>query len=67
MSFIQFFGIGTGLAILIDATLVREVLVPAFMGAFGEASWYAPPLLRRLHQRIGQSGHGAPIPDNAAR
>jgi RND superfamily putative drug exporter len=66
VSFIQFFGLGTGLAILIDATLVRGVLVPAFMRAFGEASWYAPPPLRRLHQRIGQSEHQAPIPHNAA-
>ncbi len=42
VSFIQFFGLGTGLAILIDATVVRGVLVPAFMGLFGERSWYAP-------------------------
>ena len=55
VSFIQFFGLGTGLAILIDATLVRGVLVPAFMRAFGERSWYAPPLLRRVHTRIGIS------------
>jgi RND superfamily putative drug exporter len=53
VSFIQLFGLGTGLAILLDATLVRGVLVPAFMRAFGERSWYAPPVLRRLHNRIG--------------
>jgi RND superfamily putative drug exporter len=55
VSFIQLFGIGTGLAILIDATLVRGVLVPAFMRAFGERSWYAPAFLRRVHDRIGVS------------
>jgi putative drug exporter of the RND superfamily len=55
VSFIQLFGLGTGLAILIDATLVRGVLVPAFMRAFGERSWYAPPALRRVHDRIGVS------------
>jgi putative drug exporter of the RND superfamily len=55
VSFIQLFGLGTGIAILIDATLVRGVLVPAFMRAFGENSWYAPVALRRLHQRIGLS------------
>jgi RND superfamily putative drug exporter len=55
VSFIQFFGLGTGFAILIDATLVRGVLVPASMRLFGENSWYAPPLLRRLHNRIGVS------------
>jgi putative drug exporter of the RND superfamily len=53
VSFIQLFGLGTGLAILLDATLVRGILVPAFMRAFGEHSWYAPPVLRRLHDRIG--------------
>jgi len=53
VSFIQFFGLGTGLAILIDATLVRGVLLPASLRALGERSWYAPRYLRRLHQRIG--------------
>jgi RND superfamily putative drug exporter len=53
VSFIQFFGIGSGLAILIDATLIRGVLVPASMRVFGERSWYAPGPLRRLHDRIG--------------
>jgi putative drug exporter of the RND superfamily len=61
VSFIQFFGLGTGLAILIDATLVRGILVPASMRALGEKSWYAPPLLRQLHQRIGLQEYDAPI------
>jgi RND superfamily putative drug exporter len=52
--------LGTGLAILIDATLVRGVLVPAFMKVFGEHSWYAPRLLRRAHARVGLS-ETAPI------
>jgi RND superfamily putative drug exporter len=53
VSFIQMFGIGCGLAILIDATLVRGMLVPAFMRLAGRANWYAPAPLRRLHRRIG--------------
>jgi putative drug exporter of the RND superfamily len=53
VSFIQLFGIGTALAILIDATLIRGVLVPAFMAVAGPANWWAPKPLRRLHQRIG--------------
>ncbi|MDX6205955.1 MAG: putative drug exporter of the superfamily [Frankiales bacterium] len=61
VSFIQFFGLGTGLAILIDATLVRGVLVPAFMRAFGERSWYAPAPMRRIHNRIGV-GEATPTP-----
>jgi RND superfamily putative drug exporter len=68
VNFIQLFGLGTGLAILIDATLVRGVLVPAFMRVFGENSWYAPVPLRRLHQRIGLDEGGAspsPAPELA--
>ncbi|MBE1489823.1 MMPL family transporter [Plantactinospora soyae] len=55
VSFLQMFGLGTGLAILIDATLVRGVLVPALMRAFGPRIWYAPRLLRRLHERVDLS------------
>jgi RND superfamily putative drug exporter len=55
VSFIQFFGLGTGLAILLDATLVRGVLVPASFRLFGEKSWYAPGPLRRVHNRFGIS------------
>ena len=53
ISFLQLFGLGAGLAILIDATLVRGVLVPASMRLLGERSWYAPAGLRRIHTRIG--------------
>jgi RND superfamily putative drug exporter len=53
ISFLQLFGLGAGLAILIDATLVRGVLVPASMRLLGERSWYAPAGLRRIHARIG--------------
>jgi RND superfamily putative drug exporter len=62
VSFIQFFGIGTGLAILLDATVVRGILVPAFMRIFGEASWYAPRALRRLHTTFGVRENDEPTP-----
>jgi putative drug exporter of the RND superfamily len=55
VSFLQLFGIGAGLAVLIDATLVRAVLVPACQRLLGRAAWYAPPTLRRVHTRIGAS------------
>lgn len=55
VSFLQMFGIGTGLAILIDATLVRGVLVPVAMKALGRLVWWAPAPLRRVHARIGLS------------
>jgi len=51
--FIQFFGLGAGLAILIDATLVRGVLVPVTMRLLGRAAWYAPRSLRVVHARVG--------------
>ena len=62
VSFIQFFGLGSGLAILIDATLIRGVFVPASMSLFGEHSWYAPGPLRRFHDRFGISDAEAAVP-----
>jgi uncharacterized membrane protein YdfJ with MMPL/SSD domain len=59
VSFLQLFGIGAGFAVLIDATLVRAVLVPACQRILGRAAWYAPAPLRRLQTRIGLAeAHG---------
>ncbi|AKU15847.1 MMPL family transporter [Luteipulveratus mongoliensis] len=55
VSFLQMFGLGAGLAILIDATLIRGILVPAVMGLLGDRAWWAPKPLARLHDRIGLS------------
>ncbi len=55
VSFIQLFGIGTALAVILDATLIRGVLVPAFMRLAGGANWWSPAPLRALHRRIGIS------------
>lgn len=46
-------GFGVTVAILLDATVVRGLLVPAFMRIAGNANWWAPSLLRRVHQRMG--------------
>jgi RND superfamily putative drug exporter len=62
VSFIQMFGIGTAIAIVVDATLIRGVLVPAFMGLAGPANWWAPPRLRRLYRRIAMTETPAPTP-----
>jgi RND superfamily putative drug exporter len=53
ITFIKLLGLGTALAIVMDATLVRGVLVPAFMRLAGNANWWAPRPLRTLHARIG--------------
>jgi len=62
VSFIQLFGIGSALAIVVDATLIRALLVPAFMRLAGRANWWAPRPLRRLHDRIGLSEGGPALP-----
>jgi RND superfamily putative drug exporter len=46
-------GVALVLAIIIDATLVRMLLVPATMSVLGSANWWAPAPLRRLHERWG--------------
>ncbi|MBU3705383.1 MAG: MMPL family transporter [Mycobacterium sp.] len=51
----RLFGTGLTLAILVDATLVRLVLVPAFMHVMGRWNWWAPRPLARLHARLGIS------------
>jgi RND superfamily putative drug exporter len=60
ISFMKLFGVGLTLAVLMDATLIRGVLVPAFMRLAGEANWWAPGPLRRLHDRFGISESGFP-------
>jgi RND superfamily putative drug exporter len=55
LSFMKMFGIGTALAIVIDATVIRGVVVPAFLRVAGELNWWAPPPLKWLHARIGFS------------
>ncbi|WP_439032267.1 MMPL family transporter [Gordonia terrae] len=55
VSFMRMFGVGLTLAVLMDATLIRMFLVPAFMRLAGRANWWAPRPLRRLHDKIGLS------------
>jgi RND superfamily putative drug exporter len=55
VSFIKLFGLGLALAVIMDATLVRAALVPAFMKLMGRANWWAPRPLRRIYERFGFS------------
>jgi RND superfamily putative drug exporter len=52
ISLIKLFGVGLALAVVIDATLVRVALVPAFMKLAGEANWWLPRPLRRVYERF---------------
>ena len=54
--FIKEVGLGTALAVLIDATIIRALLVPSLMALLGRWNWWAPRPLRRLHSRLGLSG-----------
>lgn len=53
MGAIEEVGLGLTVAVLIDATVVRCLLVPATMTLLGRSNWWAPSGLKRLHQRIG--------------
>ena len=63
--FIKELGIGTALAVLIDATIVRAFLVPSLMALLGHRNWWAPRWLRRVHDRFGLS-EGKPLPTHRA-
>lgn len=64
VSFIKLFGIGLALAVLMDATLVRALLVPAFMRLAGDANWWAPAWLKRVHARVGLHEHEPEEPED---
>ncbi|MFL5834826.1 MAG: MMPL family transporter [Solirubrobacterales bacterium] len=60
--FIKENGVGTALAVLIDATIIRALLVPSLMELLGKWNWWAPAPLRRLHERWGISETGPTPP-----
>ena len=59
---IKAIGIGLAIAVAIDATLVRALVVPAVMRLLGDFNWWAPHPLRWLHQRAGLGDYGV-IPE----
>ena len=58
--FIKQVGLGTALAVLLDATIIRALLVPSLMELLGRWNWWAPRPLRRLHDRFGLSEFDPP-------
>jgi uncharacterized membrane protein YdfJ with MMPL/SSD domain len=54
--FVKQLGTGIGVAVLVDATFVRALLVPSLMRLLGDWNWWAPPALRRLRERSGLAG-----------
>jgi RND superfamily putative drug exporter len=53
--FIKLVGVGAVLAVLIDSSIIRALLVPALMALLGTRNWWAPKPLRRVYERIGLS------------
>ncbi|MEO6571599.1 MAG: MMPL family transporter, partial [Ilumatobacteraceae bacterium] len=58
---LKLFGLGLALAVLIDATIVRMLLVPATMELLGDRNWWIPAWLDRVLPNIDVEGHDAPI------
>jgi uncharacterized membrane protein YdfJ with MMPL/SSD domain len=66
--FIKENGVGTALAVLLDASIIRALLVPSLMELLGKWNWWAPAPLRRLYERwgISESGRGTPARSTSA-
>ena len=65
LSIMRFLGVGMILALVLDATLVRMLLVPALVKLMGEANWWAPQWLSRIHSQIGIGGRPMTAPPPA--
>jgi RND superfamily putative drug exporter len=65
--FIKQLGIGAALAVLIDASIIRALLVPSLMQLLGPANWWAPRPLRTVYERLGCSDHTSPLPATSNR
>ncbi len=64
---IKAIGIGLAIAVAIDATVVRALVVPAVMRLLGDFNWWAPHPLRRLHEKAGLGDYGvAPAEEGQA-
>jgi RND superfamily putative drug exporter len=63
--FIKQNGVGTALAVLIDASIIRALLVPSLMELLGKWNWWAPAPLRKLYERFGISESSVPEPEKA--
>ncbi len=59
---VKLFGLGLAVAVLLDATLIRMLLVPATMELLGERNWWLPRWLDRILPRISVEGHEEDIP-----
>ena len=59
---VKLFGVGLSIAVLLDATIVRMLLVPATMELLGDANWWLPRWLDRAMPRVAVEGHPLEVP-----
>ncbi len=64
---VKLFGVGLASAVLVDATIVRMLLVPATMELLGDANWWLPRWLNRLLPKISVEGHALEVPSEIER
>jgi putative drug exporter of the RND superfamily len=62
---IKLFGLGLAVAVLLDATIVRMLLVPATMELLGDKNWWMPKWLDRIVPKLNVEGHAMHVPDDA--
>jgi len=67
ITFIKLMGVGMIIALVVDATIIRVLLVPATMRLLGPANWWAPRPLRRFYARYGIREEPGQLPQVAAR
>jgi len=71
ITFIKLMGVGMIIALVVDATIIRVLLVPATMRLLGDVTWWAPRPLRRFYARYGireeSGGPGYPVARAPAR
>jgi uncharacterized membrane protein YdfJ with MMPL/SSD domain len=65
--FLKEVGVGVAAAVLIDAFIVRALLVPSLMALLGRWNWWAPAPLARLHRRLGLAGAEVPSRGEASQ
>jgi RND superfamily putative drug exporter len=65
LTFLKQYALGLTIAVLLDAFVIRATLVPAVMQLAGDANWWAPRPLRRLHTAVGLGEMTAPPPGGA--
>jgi uncharacterized membrane protein YdfJ with MMPL/SSD domain len=66
ITFIKMIGVGLAVAVVVDATIVRALLVPATMALLGNWNWWLPAPLQRFWDRFGVREAGSALPHDSA-